>query len=221
MKNTSLPSQDTSDTQRGLVAQELCRRPKPEFSTLNPSHPKLNFERCLLSQRLEQRETAAAILPSGKLEGRWGGEKPLTCTNSPHSSEWTSWRYWKVWDSGSVPHFRCTGNLERFKSSIVQSSATGCQLTPCSAGLLFLISPHWQTENEFLSVLSGAGKSHGPNLVIWGGGSSTGMHLLAKNCFTTRALWAGTLSWCRIYDFFHNSGLFFLTSSQSLVRTSK
>jgi hypothetical protein len=33
-------------------------------------------------------------------------------------------------------------------------------------------------------------------------GSSTGMHLSAKKCFTARALWSGALSCCRIHDFF-------------------
>jgi hypothetical protein len=80
-----------------------------------------------------------------------------------------------------------------YEFSIVQSSAAGHQLTPCSAGPLFLISPHRQTENEFLSThfsVWGTGKSHrGLNPVNGGGvGLSTGMHISAKNCFTARAL---------------------------------
>jgi len=37
------------------------------------------------------------------------------------------------------------------------------------------------------------------------------MFLLAKNCFTYNALWAGTLSCCKIHPFLHNSGRFLLT----------
>jgi hypothetical protein len=50
-----------------------------------------------------------------------------------------------------------------YEFSIVQSSAAGHQLTPCSTGPPFLISPHRQTENEFLSMhfsVWGTGKSH-------------------------------------------------------------
>jgi hypothetical protein len=39
-----------------------------------------------------------------------------------------------------------------YEVSVVQSSAAGHQLTPCSSGPPFLISPHRQTENEFLST---------------------------------------------------------------------
>ena len=53
-----------------------------------------------------------------------------------------------------------------------------------------------------------------------GGCSSTVMFLVAKNCFTDSALWAGTLSWCKIHLFLHNSGHFLLTRSCNFVKTS-
>jgi hypothetical protein len=61
-----------------------------------------------------------------------------------------------------------------FEFSIIQTSAAGHQLTPCSAGPPFFILPHRQTENDFLSThfsLWGTGKSHrGLNPVNVGGG---------------------------------------------------
>jgi hypothetical protein len=64
-------------------------------------------------------------------------------------------------------------------------------VTPCSAGPPFLVSPR-QIENEFLSTqfsVWGTGKSHGAKSGELGGRClSTGMHFLAKNCFTARVL---------------------------------
>jgi hypothetical protein len=82
--------------------------------------------------------------------------------------------------------------MAAYEFSIVQSSAAGHQLTPCSVGPLFLISPHQQTENEFLSThfsVWGTGESRrGLSPVNGRGLLSTGMHLWAKNCFTAREL---------------------------------
>jgi hypothetical protein len=97
------------------------------------------------------------------------------------------------------------------------------QLTTCSAGPPLLISLHPQTENEFLSLhFWGTDKSTGDQVHWVGAGYlNTRVYLSAKNCFMIRALWAGTLSWCRIhYIFFHSYSLFFLTHSWSLVMTS-
>jgi hypothetical protein len=62
--------------------------------------------------------------------------------------------------------------------SVVQSNATGHQLTACLEGLLFSISPHQQTENGFLSIhfsLWGTGKSNkGLNPVNGEGGGGGG-----------------------------------------------
>jgi hypothetical protein len=61
-----------------------------------------------------------------------------------------------------TPHFYLYAGAYEF--SVVQSSAAGHHLTPCSTGLPFPISPHMQTEIEFLSKhfsLWGTSKSHG------------------------------------------------------------
>ena len=51
-------------------------------------------------------------------------------------------------------------------------------------------------------------------------GAQAVMFLLAKNCFTGNALWAGALSWCKIHTFLHNSGRFLLKLSRNFVKTS-
>ena len=63
-------------------------------------------------------------------------------------------------------------------------------------------------------------KSQGARSGEQDGCSSTVMFLVAKNCFTDSALWAGTLSWCKIHLFLHNSGHFLLTRSRSSIKTS-
>ncbi|GFU43854.1 hypothetical protein TNCV_652431 [Trichonephila clavipes] len=52
--------------------------------------------------------------------------------------------------------------------------------------------------------------------------SRIGVRLSAKYRFTDNALWAGALSWCKIFElFFHNSGRFLRTRSRSVTKTGK
>jgi hypothetical protein len=72
----------------------------------------------------------------------------------------------------------------------------------------------------------GTGNSYrefNPVNVEGGGGAVWGLKYIfqIKYCFTAIALWATLLSWCKIHDFFHDSGLFFLTCSRSLARASQ
>ena len=46
------------------------------------------------------------------------------------------------------------------------------------------------------------------------------MFSLDKNYFTDIALWAGSLSWCKFQQFFHNSSCSLLTRSRNFVETS-
>jgi hypothetical protein len=111
--------------------------------------------------------------------------------------------------------------------SIVQSSAAGHQLTPCSAGLPFLISPHLQTENEFLSThfsVWGTSKSNtGIYPVNGGGGVFNHLNELIGYNLLHRE---GVVSW-RIVSMQNPRFLltqfrpFLRTLSRALVRTSK
>ena len=44
--------------------------------------------------------------------------------------------------------------------------------------------------------------------------------LLANNCLTDNASWAGALSWCKIHPFLHNSSRFLLARSRYFVKAS-
>ncbi|GFY32421.1 uncharacterized protein TNCV_3559291 [Trichonephila clavipes] len=69
-----------------------------------------------------------------------------------------------------------------------------------------------ETKKKSLGVKSGE----------YGTCSSTRVRLSAKYRFTDSALWAGSLSWCKIHElFFHNSGYFLQTRSRSVTKTDK
>jgi hypothetical protein len=110
-----------------------------------------------------------------------------------------------------------------YKFHIILSSATSHQLTPCSAGLPFFISPRPQTAS-FVQCAFHFRKQKSQGALRWtwreGAGSLECMYWL--KIASWQGHWAGALSWCRIhYFFFHNSGLSYLTHSRSLLRTSK
>jgi hypothetical protein len=119
------------------------------------------------------------------------------------------------------PHYLYT---VAYEFSFVQSNAAAHQLTPCSAGPPFFISPHGQTENEFLSMhfsVWETGKSHGgAKYSKWGEGGQA----LECTCWLKTALrGCCELVHCLDAESISSSTIPALSSSHSLslVRASK